>query len=116
VVGSPGFEMDEAAVADRAGRAYDRAHDPVGAMRQHVAVVASGDRTARLRSVRVPTLVIHGAGDLMIDVSGGRATTAAIPHAELVVIDGMGHNFPRELWDVITSRIAGLVQRAEDSD
>ena len=63
VIGSPGFPFDETAVRDRAGRAYDRAHDPVGAARQFVAAVASGDRTGRLGSVRVPALVLHGSDD-----------------------------------------------------
>jgi len=113
VIGSPGFEFDEAGVRDRAGRAYDRAYDPLGIARNAIACVASGDRTARLRSVDVPTLVIHGADDVMCDVSGGRATAAAIPGAELVVIDGMGHDLPRALWPEITSRIANLVHRVE---
>ena len=41
--------------------------------------------------MRVPTLVLHGADDPLVTVSGGRATAHAIPGAELVVIDGMGH-------------------------
>ena len=94
VAGSPGYELDEAAVAERAGLAYDRCYNPAGAARQHVAAVASGDRTARLWSVRIQALIIHGTGDRVIDVSGGRATAAAIPGAELVIIDGMGHNLP----------------------
>ncbi|GAA1313000.1 alpha/beta hydrolase [Planotetraspora silvatica] len=112
-VGSPGFEFDEAGVADRAGRSYDRDRDRLGMARQSVAVLASGDRTARLRSLRVPTLVIHGADDVMCDVSGGRATAAAIPGAELVIIDGMGHGLPRELWPEFASLITNLVQRGE---
>ncbi|WP_203887191.1 alpha/beta fold hydrolase [Planotetraspora kaengkrachanensis] len=114
-VGSPGFEFDEAAVADRAGRSYDRGHDPGGMLRQSLAVLASGDRTARLRSSRVPTLVIHGADDVMCDVSGGRATAAAVPGAELLIIDGMGHSLPRALWPEFASRIADLVKRAEEA-
>jgi pimeloyl-ACP methyl ester carboxylesterase len=113
VVGSPRFEPDEAALRELAGRAYDRAHDPLGVARQAVASVASGDRTARLQSLRVPTLVLHGADDLMCDVSGARATAAAIPGAELVIIDGMGHDLPLALWPELTSRIAALVQCAE---
>jgi pimeloyl-ACP methyl ester carboxylesterase len=112
-VGSPGFEVDEGEVRERAGRAYDRAYDPLGMARQAVAVIASGDRTARLRSVDVPTLVIHGADDAMCDVSGGLATADAIPGAELVVIQGMGHDLPRPLWPEITSRIARLILRVE---
>lgn len=66
--------------------------------------------------MHVPTLVLHGTDDLMCDVSGGRATAGAIPgRAELVIIDGMGHNLPRALWPEITPRIARLVQRAEAS-
>jgi pimeloyl-ACP methyl ester carboxylesterase len=113
VIGSPGFAFDAAAVADRAGRAWDRDRDRLGITRQAVAAVASGDRTARLRALRVPALVIHGAADVICDVSGGRATAAAIPGAELVVIEGMGHSLPRELWADFAARVAGLVQRAE---
>jgi pimeloyl-ACP methyl ester carboxylesterase len=113
VVGSPGLMDDEAALRARFACAYDRAHDPAGTARQAVAVVASGDRTSRLRSLRVPTLVLHGAVDPLFDVSGGQATAEAVPGAELVVIDGMGHDLPRALWPEIASRIAGLVHRVE---
>ena len=106
----PRYAVDEAAVRERAGREYDRGHDPVGVARQ---AVASVDRTAKLRTLALPTLVIHGADDPLCDPSGGRATAAAIPGAELVVIDGMGHNLPREPWAGISARIAGLVERAE---
>ena len=84
VIGSPGFELDEADVRWRTGLAFDRAHDPVGVSRQLAAIAASGDRTAALRSLSVPTLVVHGADDPLVNVSGGRATARAIPGAELV--------------------------------
>jgi pimeloyl-ACP methyl ester carboxylesterase len=113
VIGSPGFAPDLDAVADRAGRAFDRGHDPQGIARQAVAVLASGDRTARLRSVDVPALVIHGADDKLCDVSGGRAIAAAVPGAELLVIDGMGHDLPRALWPQLATRIAAVVARGE---
>ncbi len=113
VIGSPGFELDEADLRWRTGLAYDRANDPLGVGRQLVAIAASGDRTAALRSVTVPTLVIHGADDPLVDVSGGQATARAIPGAELVVFDGMGHHLPRELWGEIARRIGELVARAE---
>jgi pimeloyl-ACP methyl ester carboxylesterase len=113
VIGSPGYELDEAAVRDLAGRSYDRAHDPPGVLRQLLAIAASPDRTPRLAGIRAPTLVIHGADDPLIDVSGGRATAAAIPGAELVVIDGMGHDLPRALWSGVIDLIAAVVQRGE---
>ena len=113
VIGSPGFELDEAAIRRRTGLAYDRSNDPVGVARQLVAIAASGDRTAALGEVSVPTLVVHGADDPLVDVSGGQATARAIAGAELVVLDGMGHDLPRGLWGEIAQRIGGLVQRTD---
>ena len=115
VLGSPGFPADLDAVADRAARAYERSNDPPAILRQAVAVIASGDRTARLRSLAVPTLVLHGTDDPMIDVSGGRATAAAIPGATLAVFDGMGHDLPPALWPAFASRIAELVRTSSSS-
>jgi pimeloyl-ACP methyl ester carboxylesterase len=113
VIGSPGFEFDETALRERAGLAYDRAYDPAGVARQLAAILTTPDRTADLGRVTVPTLVIHGADDALIDVSGGRATAAAIPEAELLVVEGMGHDFPREKWTEITDRITALIERAD---
>jgi pimeloyl-ACP methyl ester carboxylesterase len=115
LVGSPGYPVDEAAIAERAGRAYDRSFDLDGTKRQAVAVIAAGDRTSRLAAVRAPTLVIHGADDKMCDVSGGRATAAAIAEAELAIIPGMGHNVPPGLWPELSQRIADHAHRAESA-
>jgi pimeloyl-ACP methyl ester carboxylesterase len=112
-VGSPGYPQDEKEVAAGAGRAYDRSYDPIGVARQAIASVASGDRTEHLRHLEVPTLVIHGFADRMCDVSGGRATAEAIPGAELVLIEGMGHNLPPGLRSELAERIAEFVWRAE---
>jgi pimeloyl-ACP methyl ester carboxylesterase len=113
VIGSPGFALDEADVRLRTELAYDRGYDPVGVARQLVAIAASGNRTAALRSVLIPTLVVHGADDPLVNVSGGRATARAIPGAQLLVLDGMGHDLPRALWPQITRGIVELVQHAE---
>jgi pimeloyl-ACP methyl ester carboxylesterase len=112
-VGSPGYPADEEEVAAGAGRAYDRSYDPTGVARQAIASVASGDRTERLRHLEVPTLVIHGLADRMCDVSGGRATAEAIPGAELVLIEGMGHDLPPGLRSQLAARIAEFVWGAE---
>jgi len=112
-IGSPGYPSDEKEVAARAGRAYDRAYDPIGSARQAIATVASGDRTERLRHLQVPTLVIHGLADRMCDASGGRATANAIPGAELVLIEGMGHDLPPGLRSQLAMCIANFVLRVE---
>jgi pimeloyl-ACP methyl ester carboxylesterase len=113
VIGSPAYPADLAAIAERTGLAWDRGHDEVAIGRQAVASVASGDRTSRLEEVDVPTLVIHGLADRICDASGGRATAAAIPGAELVLIDGLGHNLPSALWELFAAHIAQVVQRGE---
>jgi pimeloyl-ACP methyl ester carboxylesterase len=106
IVGSPSYPVDEAEVRERGGLSFDRGgYDPGAVPRQAMAALASGDRTARLATVRVPTLVIHGTADKLVDSSGGRATAAAIPGAQLVLIEGMGHNLPPGLW----ARIADLI-------
>jgi pimeloyl-ACP methyl ester carboxylesterase len=96
--GSPG-KVDEGAQARFAGEAFDRAFDPAGVGRQIMAVTASGSRADGLRRVEVPTLVMHGSADKLIDPSGGRRTAELIPGARFVLIDGMGHDYPQAYWD-----------------
>ena len=114
-VGSPDFPSDVAELTARAGLAYDRDHDDTALARQAIATVATGDRTARLGRISAPTLVIHGLADRMCDVSGGRATAEAIPGAELVLIEGMGHGLPPGLRPRLAALIADFVWRVERS-
>jgi pimeloyl-ACP methyl ester carboxylesterase len=116
VIGSPGYPLDEQWLAGIAGEAYDRAYDPLGVARQLLAIHASGDRTPALRRLDVPTLVVHGEADQLVQVEGGRATAAAVPGAELMVVPGMGHNFPRELWPQLVDAITALADRAESDE
>jgi pimeloyl-ACP methyl ester carboxylesterase len=113
LVRSPAYPTPAEEIAERVGLAWDRDHDLLAVARQAVASVAAGDRTARLRKLAVPTLVIHGTADRMCDPSGGRATAAAIPGAELVLVDGMGHDLPPGLWNSLADLIAGAVRQAE---
>jgi pimeloyl-ACP methyl ester carboxylesterase len=106
VLGSPGFEFDEKRIRERAAVAFDRAFHPEGIARQLAAIIASGDRTTALGSVKAPTLVIHGEADPLVDPSGGKATAAAVPGASLWLIPGMGHDLPPELFSDIADRVA----------
>ena len=112
VIGSPGFPPDEERLREMFGRAFDRGYHPAGVARQMAAIMASGDRTAALHAVTVPSLVIHGTADPLIRVESGRATAAAIPGAVLVEIDGMGHDLPRGAWPEIIDAIGALAERA----
>jgi pimeloyl-ACP methyl ester carboxylesterase len=112
VIGSPGYPFDEERVRRVAGRSYDRGHSAAGVLRQLHAITASGDRTQALRSVRVPATVIHGSRDPLVRPAGGRATARAIPNARLKIVDGMGHDLPRQLWPVFAEEIAATASRA----
>jgi pimeloyl-ACP methyl ester carboxylesterase len=106
VIGSPGYPLDEERLRDVAGRSYDRGHSAAGVLRQLHAISASGDRTPALRGVRLPATVIHGKNDPLVRPAGGRATARAIPGSRLMMIDGMGHDLPRELWPTFVDAIA----------
>lgn len=103
--GSPDH-VDPDRLAAIATAAYERCFHPEGTARQLMAITASGDRTEQLRSVRVPTLVIHGDRDGLVDVSGGIATAEAIPGARLAILEGMGHDLPPAYWDRIVELVA----------
>jgi pimeloyl-ACP methyl ester carboxylesterase len=111
-IGSPGFPRDEDDLRRHAAMAFERGHDPASAGRQLAAILASGDRTAELAKIRVPTLVIHGTKDRLVNPSGGRATAKAIPGARLLTIPGMGYDLPRGAWPQIIEGIAENAARA----
>jgi pimeloyl-ACP methyl ester carboxylesterase len=111
-IGSPGYPADEQRLRDLIGRSYDRSYYPPGFLRQLAGVVASGDRTAALGAVNVPTVVIHGEADGLIQIDGGEATARAIPGAKLVKVPGMGHDLPPELWQQFVDEIVANAERA----
>ena len=113
VIGSPDYPLDEQWLRGVSGTSYDRGYDPMGVARQLLAIHASGDRREALRRLDVPTLVVHGEADPLVQLAGGQATAEAVPGAELLVLPGMGHNLPRELWPTISDAIAALAERAE---
>jgi len=94
ILSGPGFPIEEVRIKERAGRAFDRGLSLAGTARQLAAILASGSRKERLRSVTQKTLVIHGDADPLVPVECGRDTAASIPGAELLIIEGMGHDLP----------------------
>jgi pimeloyl-ACP methyl ester carboxylesterase len=104
-IGSHGFPFDEQAVRTYAGTAFDRDPSPAGIARQLAGIFASGDRTAELAKIDVPTLVLHGDRDRMVHPTGGAATARAIPSARLETIVGLGHDLPLGAWEQIIDLI-----------
>ena len=112
-IGSRGLPFDRERVRDMVSRSYDRGHDPAGPGRQLGAIIASGNRTAQLRTIRTPTLVIHGSKDRLVARSGGVDTARTIPGARLMIVDGMGHDLPEAAWPQLEDAIAGHAHAAD---
>jgi pimeloyl-ACP methyl ester carboxylesterase len=112
MIGSPRYRVDEERMRELAAETYDRCHYPAGTARQLGAILASGSRTAGLRRLDVPTVVVHGKDDPLVPFRAGAATAKAVPGAELVAIPGMGHDLPRELWGRITDALVANSERA----
>lgn len=113
-IAGPGYPVDETALRKKLALSYERCYDPEGTVRQQAAIMASGSRKQALASVRVPTLVIHGKEDPVIPVEAGIDTARTIPGAELLVVEGMGHDLPREVWPRIAEAIAANAARTHD--
>ncbi len=114
VIGSPEYsDQGREEIRAIAAASFERDSDPHGSGRQLAAIIAAGDRTAELRRIGAPTLVIHGSADPLIAPSGGRATARAIPGARLLMVPGMGHDLPRALWSQLIDAIASHAQQAD---
>lgn len=113
VVGSPGYPINEAETRERLRGDFHRSYSPAGFQRQYAAAASSPDRRSKLATITAPTVVIHGAADPLVPLAGGHDTAASIPGAELIVIDGMGHDFPPPLFDAVAEGIMRAVDRAK---
>ncbi|HSP38893.1 MAG TPA: alpha/beta hydrolase [Frankiaceae bacterium] len=115
IIGSQGYAFDEEHLRDLAGRSWDRAYDPHGYLRQLAAVLGQRNRTRQLQRLRVPTTVLHGLADPLVNVSGGLALARAIPGAGFIGFAGMGHDLPRPLWPRFAEEICRTAEQADES-
>ena len=114
VIGSPGFRASQTELRALVERSIDYApYDPAGIVRQMAAIVSAPPRNDRLNSIKIPALVIHGADDPLIPVSGGEDTAKSIPGAKLIVVPGMGHDFPEPLVPTYLEAIGDFVAKVE---
>ena len=105
-LGGSKYPIDEQEIRRVIEQSYDRCFCPQGTKRQGEAIMASGSRVQALRSITAPTLVIHGSEDPIFPVEHARATAEAIPGAELLVVEGMGHSASvSEVWPLLVDAI-----------
>jgi pimeloyl-ACP methyl ester carboxylesterase len=116
VIGSPAFPTDPDRARARAVETYDRGWIASGVGRHMLAVLTQPDRTEALRRLDLPTSVIHGLEDPLVNKSGGRAVAAAVPGAELLEIAGMGHDLPVQLYPTFVESICGAIERTATRD
>jgi pimeloyl-ACP methyl ester carboxylesterase len=109
---APAFEFDEEDERRHAARQIDRGYEPNGFLRHGAALVRATDRLERLRSLAVPTAVIHGSEDTLLLPLAAELTAEAVPGAELHVFEGMGHRLERALWPDYVDIIARTARRA----
>jgi pimeloyl-ACP methyl ester carboxylesterase len=112
LIGSPGFPQPAALLRERLTRSITRSYHPAGVARQLVAIVADGDRTARLAHIAAPTAVLHGRADPLVPVAAAHDLAARIRASTLDVIDGWGHDLPPGVWPRLVERIASNAARA----
>jgi pimeloyl-ACP methyl ester carboxylesterase len=112
LIGSPDYPKPDAEVTAQAAETFDRGISRGGILRQMMAILTQPNRSSRLHGLTMPVLVIHGLADKMVHVSGGRATAAAVPGAELLLVPGMGHDMPRQLWPTYVEAISRTAQKS----
>lgn len=112
LISSPDYRGSDEDARRRAGETYDRGVTELGVLRQLMAILTQHDRTRALADLRMPVSVVHGLADRMVHVSGGRATAAAIPTAELILVPGMGHDMPPGVHHILAHAIGRAAARA----
>ena len=115
VMAGSGYPFEEEFIRNISAESYDRAHYPAGVNRQILAVMAQENRKLALATVTVPTLVIHGTADPLVPAAHGRDTADAVPGAQLLLVEGMGHDLPRNSgpWPQVIQAIAEHAKRVD---
>jgi len=112
VIGSPAWPIPDDLLRANIESDLDRSYHPTGFARQYAAILAAPDRRPMLKTLSLPTVVIHGVQDPLVPVEGGRDTADNVPGAILVEIDGMGHNIPPQIFDRVIDAIEQVTKPA----
>ena len=110
LIGSPAYPAEPEALRQRLLATVQRAYRPAGTVRQLMAVVADGDRTALLPLIKSPTQIIHGQADPLVLVAAGHDLAARIQGARIDIVPGMGHDLPAQLLPSFADAIAGIAR------
>lgn len=109
---SSAYPQDREFLREVGALAYDRNPDKSGIPRQRQAIDSAPDRSAALGGIQMPTLILAGQGDALIDHRASLKLHELIPDASLVLYSGMGHELPEPLWESIVSNIVANAAQA----
>jgi pimeloyl-ACP methyl ester carboxylesterase len=112
-IGSPGYPTPDAELRAFVEKNVDRSWYPEGAARQYLSVIASGDRVELLKTIKVPTLVLHGEDDPLLPVECGRDVARLVPGARIETFPGWAHDFPAGMIPTVIDRVAGFCKAAK---
>lgn len=110
---SPAYEFDTPWIRELGGQIWDRGWYPEGTARQFGAILRSRDHTEALRSVTVPTLIVQGGADRMVDPAAATALAAAIPNSKVKLYPGLGHELNRAIWPELVPMIVENTRQGE---
>jgi pimeloyl-ACP methyl ester carboxylesterase len=113
LLGSPAYPLSDEELSEFLRATLTRGIDADGSARQMLAILAAPDRTADLKRLKIPTLIIHGSEDPLVPVECGLATAKAIPGSSMTTISGMGHDLPLVLLPRISRQISQHVKACD---
>jgi pimeloyl-ACP methyl ester carboxylesterase len=114
IIGSPGYPAPEQRLRDEAIESYERSYYPWGISQHFSAIVGTGSLVRYNRQITAPTVVIHGLADKLMRPSGGRAVARKVNGARIVLLEGMGHDLPEQLWGRVISELKSAFIRPID--
>ena len=111
-IAGPGYPIPEAELRGFVEKNVDRRWYPEGGARQYLSIIASGDRVKMLKTVKVPTLVLHGDDDPLLPVACGRDVASLVPGAKIETFPGWGHDLPGGMIPNLIDRISKFCKAA----
>ena len=98
---------------DREQGIRDRGFYPESMQRHLMAIFKTGDRSAEVATITVPTLILHGADDGLVPPAHGRHTASLIQDSRFLLIEGMAHNMPEDIIPILVNKMTAHMDAVE---
>ena len=98
-IGMRGFDYNNSEFKQEVNETIQRSPDDSGFIRQMAAILGTKNRINKVKTISVPTLIIHGETDPLIKVKNAFHTHKLIKNSNLKVIKNMGHLIEEPIFD-----------------